>query len=210
MKKFIVLALVVLGMGVVFAEAPLTADNRININTASMDELMTIPGVGDKIASEIEDYRPYVSLEQFETELGKYLDAASLKDIEANITLGLANLNTATEAELAALPGIGPKIAAEIEEYRPYTSSKQLEGELGKYFDAETIANIEAISTIGLVDLNSASKEELMSIPGVGDKIASEIEDYRPYTSILQFREELGKYLDADALHMVELFVTLN
>ncbi len=210
MKKVLLASLMVLGLASAFAEAPLTAGERININTASMEELMSIPGVGEKIAAEIEDYRPYVSLDHFETELGKYLDAESLKAVEGHITLGLANLNTATEEELAGLPGMGPKIAAEIEEYRPFTSTTHLEGELGKYFDAETLAHIQAISTIGLVDLNTASKEDLMLIPGVGEKIAAEIEDYRPYTSILQFREELGKYLDADALKIVELYLSLN
>lgn len=36
------------------------------------------------------------------------------------------NVNTATKAQLEALPGIGPKIAAEIIKNRPYSNSQEL------------------------------------------------------------------------------------
>ena len=38
----------------------------------------------------------------------------------------IININTATKAQLEALPGIGPKIAAEIIKNRPYSSSTEL------------------------------------------------------------------------------------
>ncbi|MCS7069799.1 MAG: helix-hairpin-helix domain-containing protein [Meiothermus sp.] len=37
------------------------------------------------------------------------------------------NVNTATQAELEALPGIGPKIAREIIRNRPYRDAKELQ-----------------------------------------------------------------------------------
>jgi competence protein ComEA len=40
---------------------------------------------------------------------------------------GRVNLNTATQAELEALPGIGPVIARRIVERRPYRSVEELE-----------------------------------------------------------------------------------
>ena len=39
----------------------------------------------------------------------------------------LVNVNTAPQAELAALPGIGPVIARRIIEGRPYRSAEELE-----------------------------------------------------------------------------------
>ena len=46
-------------------------------------------------------------------------------------TLALAqntiNINTATEAELVALPSIGPKTAKEIIKHRPYRNAQELQ-----------------------------------------------------------------------------------
>ena len=116
---------------------------RININTASEEQLLTIPGVGTKIADELMEYRPFTTKEQFETELGKYLDAEALAALESHITLGLANMNTSSEEELLTVPGVGEKVLDEILEYRPYTVLTQFEKELGKYFDEQTIADLE-------------------------------------------------------------------
>jgi competence protein ComEA len=45
--------------------------------------------------------------------------------------MGLAqniiNINTATEAELVALPSIGPKTAKEIIKHRPYRNAQELQ-----------------------------------------------------------------------------------
>jgi DNA uptake protein ComE-like DNA-binding protein len=127
---------------------------------------------------------------------------------QATQTATRVNVNTATEQELATIPGIGPKIVKELLEYRPYTSKEQFETELGKYLSADELAALEQNITLGLADLNTATKEELMAVPGIGDKIASEIADYRPYTSWAQFEAELGKYLSPDEVKALEFLVT--
>ena len=39
----------------------------------------------------------------------------------------IININTATEAELVALPSIGPKTAKEIIKHRPYRNAQELQ-----------------------------------------------------------------------------------
>jgi DNA uptake protein ComE-like DNA-binding protein len=45
-------------------------------------------------------------------------------------------------------------------------------------------------------NLNLATEAQFRTIPGVGDRFVREFQEYRPYTSIVQFRQEIGKYVD--------------
>ena len=58
------------------------------------------------------------------------------------------------------------------------------------------------------VNLNTASKEQIKAgVPGIGDKMVHEFEEYRPYVSIAQFRKQMGKYVDAPTIAQYERFV---
>ena len=58
------------------------------------------------------------------------------------------NLNTATDAELMTIPGMGPRMLREFKEYRPYTSIEQFRREIGKYVDKAEVARFEQYVTI--------------------------------------------------------------
>ena len=53
------------------------------------------------------------------------------------------DLNTATDAEILAIPGMGPRMLREFKEYRPYTSMEQFRREIGKYVDKNEVARLE-------------------------------------------------------------------
>ena len=55
-----------------------------------------------------------------------------------------------------------------------------------------------------------ASREAILSIPGVGDRMAHEFEEYRPYVSLEQFRREIGKYVDDDEVARLERYVAIR
>lgn len=61
-------------------------------------------------------------------------DTATIKPI---------NINTATDAEILAIPGMGPRMLREFKEYRPYTSIEQFRREIGKYVDKNEVARLE-------------------------------------------------------------------
>ena len=49
------------------------------------------------------------------------------------------------------------------------------------------------------LNLNTATDEQFKAaIPNFGDRMAHEFEEYRPWTSVGQFRREIGKYIDDD------------
>jgi len=60
---------------------------------------------------------------------------------------GMVNLNTATQAELEALPGIGPAMAKKIVAGRPYTSVSELSQKAG--LPAGTVQKISPLVTVG-------------------------------------------------------------
>ena len=46
-----------------------------------------------------------------------------------------------------------------------------------------------------------------MHVPGINRKMAHEFDEYRPYTSMEQFRREIGKYVDEAEVARFEQYV---
>lgn len=115
-----------------------------NINTTAEADFKMIPGVGDRMAHEFEEYRPYVSIKQFRKEIGKYVDETEVARYEQYIFVPV-ELNTATEEDIKALPGVGDRMAHEFDEYRPYANMEQFRKEIGKYVDDKELARLERL-----------------------------------------------------------------
>ena len=119
------------------------------------------------------------------------------------------NLNTASDAEMKLVPGVGKRMAHEFEEYRPYKRMAQWRREIGKYVDDNELARLEQYVFVPL-ELNTASEADFLTIPGVGKRMAHEFEEYRPYKSMAQWRREIGKYVDDSELARLERYVFLE
>jgi DNA uptake protein ComE-like DNA-binding protein len=131
-----------------------------------------------------------------------------MKDVYARVFLPI-NLNTASRDEIMLVPGMGPRMAHEFEEYRPYRALTQFRREIGKYVDENEVARLEQYVFVPM-SLNTASSEDFMTIPGMTARMVHEFEEYRPYTSIEQFRREIGKYVDENEVARLESYVTLD
>jgi radical SAM superfamily enzyme with C-terminal helix-hairpin-helix motif len=59
----------------------------MNLNTMSDEEILRIPGVGDRMLHEFKECQPYTSMEQFEREIGKYVNDAELTRLLHYVTL---------------------------------------------------------------------------------------------------------------------------
>lgn len=123
----------------------------MNLNTTPEEDFLMVPGVGKKMAHEFEEYRPYKKVAQFRREMGKYVDKTEIARYEKYVFVPVA-LNTATEEEILAIPGVGPKIAHEFEEYRPYKSIEQFRREIGKYVDVKEVARLERYVYVDAVE----------------------------------------------------------
>jgi DNA uptake protein ComE-like DNA-binding protein len=60
------------------------------------------------------------------------------------------------------------------------------------------------------VNINTATDAEILRIPGVGPRMLREFKEYRPWTSIEQFRREIGKYVDKAEVARLEKYIVIK
>jgi DNA uptake protein ComE-like DNA-binding protein len=120
---------------------------HLNLNTASKEEILLIPGVGNRMLHEFEEYRPYKTLAQFHREIDKYVDDKELARLEQYVFVPIS-LNTASDADILTIPGMGQRMLHEFKEYRPYKTIEQFRREIGKYVDKKEVARLERYVTL--------------------------------------------------------------
>ena len=180
----------------------------LNPNLASVDEMAALPHMNAEIANAIVKHRPHLTMLPLNEMLSQHLSGDQRAELYEKLFVPI-NLNTASEEEILLVPGVGNRMAHEFEEYRPYRAIAQFRREIGKYVDDEEVTAYEQFVFVP-IDLNSASDEAILSIPGVGNRLLREFKEYRPYRSIEQFRREIGKYVDDDEMARLERYVYIS
>jgi DNA uptake protein ComE-like DNA-binding protein len=117
--------------------------------------------------------------------------------------------NSATRADLAAIPGMTDAAASAVIAARPYSNMVALNKALPASLTEKQRDSVFA-HVWRPIDLNTATGEEILLIPGVGPRMRHEFEEYRPYKSIDQFRREIGKYVDKNEVARLERYVTIR
>jgi DNA uptake protein ComE-like DNA-binding protein len=59
----------------------------VNLNSASREEIELIPGMTERMVHEFEEYRPYEDMNEFNREIGKYVDEAEVARFRNYVTL---------------------------------------------------------------------------------------------------------------------------
>jgi predicted DNA-binding helix-hairpin-helix protein len=107
------------------------------------------------------------------------------------------------------VPGAGARMLREFKEYRPYPNLAKFRREIGKYVDAKEVARLEQYVFVP-VNLNTASDEDILSVPGAGARMLREFKEYRPYADMAKFRREIGKYVNPKEVARLERYVTIE
>ena len=109
---------------------------QINLNTATDEEILMIPGTGKRMLREFLEYRPYKALAQFHKEIGKYVNDKELARLEQYVFVPIS-LNTGSDEDILSIPGTGKRMLREFKEYRPWKTKAQFDKEIGKYVGAK-------------------------------------------------------------------------
>ena len=177
-------------------------------NLADAEALAGVPNLDEALVEAVVGGRPYLTAGALDALLAESLDRAQREAVYARMFRQI-DLNGASREEIMVIPGMTRRMAHEFEEYRPYTSLDQFRREIGKYVDADEVARLESHVFIPMA-LNTASEADFKTIPGMTNRMVHEFEEYRPYTSMEQFRREIGKYVDDSEVARLESYVTLD
>ena len=177
-------------------------------NTISEAELAKLPGLTPALAKTLVAKRPFLSVTALDQALtGAGLTREQITTLYGRIFIHI-NLNSASREEILLIPGVGNRMLREFLEYRPYAALAVFHREIDKYVDDAELARLEQYVFVPL-DLNKASDADLLTIPGLGNRMLREFKEYRPYDGIERFRREIGKYVSKEEVARLERYVTI-
>jgi DNA uptake protein ComE-like DNA-binding protein len=131
--------------------------------------------------------------------------AARTAHAQAGKPVTIVDANLVTEADIAKLPHMNAALAKAVVAKRPFKTVKDLDAALSSLKKEE---RTELYARLFVpINLNTATDEEIMLIPGVGNRMLREFKEYRPYTALAQFHREIGKYVDNTELARLEQYV---
>lgn len=181
----------------------------VDANTIGEKELLGMPHMNAAIVKGLIEKRPFASI----TDLNAFLLGQKLTPEQAMEFYAKAfvhiNLNTASPEEILLVPGAGKRMVREFDEYRPWKSYAQFDKEIGKYVGAERTAQLAQYTFIP-VRLNTASDDDILSIPGAGQRMVREFKEYRPWKTKEQFLKEIGKYVSAREAERLWRYVVID
>ena len=182
----------------------------IDPNVATEAQLVTVPHLNATIARALMAKRPFMNVVELNTWLlTQGLTQEQLGESYTKMFIHV-NLNLAPRDEIMLIPRAGRRMAREFDEYKPYTGGyAQFRREIGKYVNEQEVAHLEQYTFIP-IDLNSASDEDILSIPGSGPQVLREFEEYRPYPNLEKFRREMGKYWNEREVARLERHVVVK
>jgi competence protein ComEA len=148
----------------------------VNLNTASETELESLPGVGSKVAKDIMAARPFKTVDDLKNVKGmgdkKFGKIAPLVSVDGSSTSGAT-------APVASAPTKAENVPTKVENAPAQPATRSAAPVASHSNSGKKKADL--LGQGEKINLNTASKEELERLPGIGDKKAQSIIEGRPF-----------------------------
>jgi len=126
-------------------------------------------------------------------------------DAQTGKPVTIVDANTVSVVELAKLPHVNAELAKALVAKRPFKTIKDLDTALSSLTKEQ---RTELYGKLFVpINLNTATDEEILLIPGMGNRMLREFKEYRPYESLAKFHREIGKYVNDTELARLEQYV---
>ena len=211
--KNVTRALTVAAALAVLLSAPVAAQvgenlGLVNPNLATAEEIGAVDGFNNDAVHAIMEGRPFLKMSELHTAISAHIAEDAFAQVYAGLWLPI-DLNDVTDEEILLIPNVGARMLHEFREYAPFEALSVFHREIDKYVDDDELARLEQYVYVR-IDLNTASNEAILSLPGIGARMLHEFDEYRPYEAIAQFRREMGKYVDEDEVARMERYVEIR
>ena len=180
----------------------------VDPSTATAAQLGAVPGFTPALVQELIAARPFLRQAEFDAFLAPKLTPAQRAEAYKAVFVPI-DLNDVTDAEILMIPGVANRMLREFREYAPYRGLAQFHREIDKYVDDAELARLEQYVYVK-IDLNTATDADILTIPGVGNRMLREFKEYRPYRAMAQFDREIAKYVDAKELARLRRYVEIR
>ena len=210
MKKFrFALAAVLSAVVLMTPASAQVGQGLIDLNSAPEAALTALPNMSPAAVKATLDKRPFATIVEYNAfALTQGLTQAQLNETYAKAFIHV-NLNTGTREEILLIPGAGARMVREFGEYRPWKSWAQFDKEISKYVGQPETDRLKQYVFIP-VNLNTATDEDILSIPGAGARMVREFKEYRPWKTQEQFDKEIGKYVGAKETARLWRYVVID
>ena len=175
-RRSIRIALVVIAAVLAASVTASAAPEKVDVNTASQQQLEALPGIGPALATKIIANRPYSSINDL-SRAG--VPESTIEKIKPQAKAGRVKSSDKAAPAETSKESSKPAGAAKTPKAEKSSSSAT-----SKSSASASSTAAEGKASGGTVDLNTASMEQLEALPGVGKATATKIVDGRPYSSV--------------------------
>ena len=178
-RRSIRIALVVIAAVLAASVTASAAPEKVDVNTASQQQLEALPGIGPALATKIIANRPYSSINDL-SRAG--VPESTIEKIKPQAKAGRVKSSEKPPAADTSKESSKSPATAKTPKAEKSSSSATSKSSASASSASSTAA--EGKASGGTVDLNTASMEQLEALPGVGKATATKIVDGRPYSSV--------------------------